>query len=68
MGDGDEAPNGVEAAVLPKGDADDNPPVEPNGTLLLALDGVLPNGEGAGAEEVPKGVEVVCEFDVPNGD
>ena len=25
-------------------------------------DAVLPNGEGAGAEEVPKGVEVVGEF------
>jgi hypothetical protein len=45
MGDGDGAPNGVGAAVLPKGDADDIPPVAPNGLVLLALDVVFPNGD-----------------------
>mmetsp|Transcript_17001 Transcript_17001/g.42449 ORF Transcript_17001/g.42449 Transcript_17001/m.42449 type:complete len:176 (+) Transcript_17001:990-1517(+) len=55
MGDGDGAPNGVGAAVLPKGDVDDNPPVEPNGLLLVVLEAVLPKGDGAGAAELPKG-------------
>lgn len=68
MGDGDGAPNGVGAAEPPNGDADDNPPVEPNGLLPLVLDAVFPNGDGAGAGELPKGVAVVCEFDLPNGD
>ena len=45
MGDGAGAPNGVGAAVLPKGDADDNPPVAPKGVLLLPLDVVFPNGD-----------------------
>ena len=68
IGDGDGAPNGVGAAVPPKGDADDNPPAEPNGLLLLALDAVLPNGDGAGAEELPNGDGFACAFEAPNGD
>lgn len=68
MGDGDGAPNGVGAAVLPKGDADDNPPVEPNGLLLLALAETFPNGDWARVEELPKGVEDVCAFEETKGD
>ena len=46
MGDGDGAPNGVCAAVFPKGDVDDNAPVEPKGLLILLVPaGPLPNGD-----------------------
>ena len=69
MGEGDGAPNGVGAAVLPNGDADDKPPAaEPNGLLLLVLEAVVPNGDGVGAEALPKGVEVFCVPDDPKGD
>ncbi len=68
IGDGDGAPNGVGAAGPPNGDADDNPPVEPNGLLLPVLDAALPNGDGAGAEELPNGDGFVCVFEAPNGD
>ena len=47
MGEDDGAPNGVGAAVFPNGDAEDNPPVAPNGLLLAAFDAVFPNGDGA---------------------
>lgn len=67
-GEGDGAPNGVGAAALPKGDADDNPPVAPKGVLLLIPDAVFPNGDWAGAWEPPKGVGAVCGFVPPNGD
>jgi len=68
MGDGDGAPNGVGAAVVPKGDADDNPPVAPNGLPLFALGVEFPNGVGAWAEGLPKGVDEFCEVEVANGD
>ena len=45
MGDGDATPNGLGAAALPKGDADDNPPLVPKGVELLTLEAVLPNGD-----------------------
>lgn len=44
IGEGAGAPKGVGVVLLPKGDADDSPPDAPNGLLLLALNGVRPNG------------------------
>ena len=68
MGVGAGAPNGVGVGALPKGEAEDKPPVVPNGLLVLAPDAEFPNGDGAEAEELPNGVKFVCEFEDVNGD
>jgi hypothetical protein len=63
----EEAPKGA-GVELPKGVANDNPPVpdDPNGVLL---DGAGPNGEGDGTALLPNGETLfLCIFEDENGE